>query len=197
MSKRDVHDVIVAAFANPTKLAIITVLSKHEELTVTQLSKYLGVSRPNLYLTVKEMVKDGLLQKPRVRVRHNFLEKFYRLNKQAIREIDPAEQQKRLYSSTPENQTAVIKSMLESMSLFFKLHAEEVTRADETTLNRIAKAVRANQVMIHYSLVSADTYSEALGKIREIIKKTGEKSGEKGELNNTLIILGIPTIGKS
>lgn len=196
MRAKDVHDVMVEAFANPTKLAIITILSKHEELTVTQLSKYLGISRPNLYLTAKEMVRDGLLQKPRVVVRNNFLEKFYRLNKQTIREIDPVEQQKRLDSSTPENQTVVLKSMLESMSLFFKLHAEEVARADEKTLNRMAKAVKEKQVLIHYSLIAADTYSEILAKIRQVIEESREKRKEKGKLDSTLIILGIPTIGK-
>jgi hypothetical protein len=111
-------------------------------MTVTQMSKFVRVGKANLYHFVSQMVRDGLLSKPETLVKKNYVEKYYGLDEKFFEALDPSEQRKRLKAARPEEFKTILQSTLVSIGLDFRLMAEEIARADETTLKQIAKVGR-------------------------------------------------------
>jgi predicted transcriptional regulator len=164
MSKRDIYKILLNTLENPTKLSILMLLTRHRKMTVTQMSKFVGVGKANLYHFVSQMVRDGLLSKPEALVKRNYVEKYYRLDEKFFEALDPSEQRKRLKAARPEELKTILQSTLVSIGLDFRLMAEEIARADEKTLTQIAKAVAEEQIALSYSILSDKAYEHVLAE---------------------------------
>jgi hypothetical protein len=123
-------------------------------MTVTQMSKFVRVGKANLYHFVSQMVRDGLLSKPETLVKKNYVEKYYGLDEKFFEALDLSEQRKRLKAARPEELKTILQSTLVSIGLDFRLMAEEIARADETTLKQIAKSVAEDRITLSYSILS-------------------------------------------
>jgi hypothetical protein len=106
------------------------------------MSKFVRVGKANLYHFVSQMVRDGLLSKPETLVKKNYVEKYYGPDEKFFEALDLSEQRKRLKAARPEEPKTILQSTLVSIGLDFRLMAEEIARADETTLKQIAKVGR-------------------------------------------------------
>src|SRR5215472_7386120 len=112
MPQQSPDRVLFNALENPTKLNIIFLLSRHEKMTVTQMAEHVHVGRPNLYHFVNEMVKDGLLLKPEVQVKRNYVEKYYQLNRKVFESQNQAEHKRLTRAASPEKLNSIIRSGL-------------------------------------------------------------------------------------
>lgn len=197
MSKRDIYEILLNTLENPTKLGILMLLTHHPKMTVTQMSKFIGVSKANLYHFVGQMVKDCILSKPETIVKKNYVEKYYRLDEKFFRALDPAQQRERLKAARPEELKAILQSTLVSLGLDFRLMAEEIATADDKSLKQIAKSVAEEQITLSYSILSDKTYDHILAELKKINRTISEvERREKSSLRgNRVIIVGLPRLG--
>jgi DNA-binding Lrp family transcriptional regulator len=197
MSKRDIYHILLNTLENPTKLGILMLLTHHNKMTVTQMSKLVKVGKANLYHFVGQMVKDGLLTKPEALVKKNYVEKYYSLNESFFEAIDPSEQRKRLKAARPEELKTILQSTLVSLGLDFRLLAEEIARADDRTLRQIARSVAEERITLSYSILTDKAYEHILTELKRVGKTITEvESREKPSLQgNRVILVGLPRFG--
>jgi DNA-binding transcriptional ArsR family regulator len=190
----EIYPALMKAFRNQTKLSIIFLLAGNKKMTVTQMSRDVKVTKANLYHFVKEMVSEGLLSEPEVRVTKNFVEKYYSLNEESFRMADPLEVERRLRRGNLQDLLAMVRSFLTSLGLQFHLLAEEFARADEAELKKIAVGFREQRILLHYSMLSDEAYGYELKEYDRIIKKSIARWGRKEspEPRNRLIMVGLP-----
>src|ERR1700730_9854905 len=197
MSEKRAKVDLLKAFKNPTKLDILMMLAENESMTVTQMSKLLSTSKANLYHFVSEMVKEGLVLKPEVKVKGNYVEKYYRLNAEVFKGVDPEEQRKRIKPSSPEEYRELLQSYFLSMSAYFRMSAERISKADESTMGRVSDFAKAEKTLIVYSTVSDEGYEYALNELRRIVKTIIERWGNKKDVpseKNRLILFAFPDL---
>lgn len=187
---------ILNTLQNPTKLGVLFLLMRHPKLTVTQMSKDIGVSKANLYHFVGQMVQEGLLSKPEVVVRGNYVEKYYRLQWKALASVDPADQKKKVKSMGPEQQREILQAFLASISLVSRLLAQEIRQSDKGTLERIHQAFRSELVSMSYMVLPDTLYQQTIRKLNGVVDETRKDWGGKGLpfKGNRIIILGLPQL---
>jgi predicted transcriptional regulator len=197
MSKRDIYKILLNTLENPTKLSVLMLLTRHPKMTVTQMSKFIGVSKANLYHFVGQMMKDGLLSKPETFVKKNYIEKYYRLDEKFFQALDPSEQRKKLKAAGPEELKTILQSTLVSLGLDFRLMAEEIARADDKALRQIARSVAEERITLSYSILSDKTYSRILAELKRVNKTMAEvEAHEKPSLQgNRVIVVALPRFG--
>src|SRR4029077_4224814 len=196
MSKRDIYKILLNTLENPTKLGVLMLLTHRDKMTVTQMSKLVKVGKANLYHFVGHMVKDGILCKPEALIKKNYVEKYYRLDERFFEGIDPSEQRKRIKSAKPEELKTILQSTLLSIGLDFRLLAEEIARADDNTLEQIARSVAEERITLSYSILPDKAYEYVLAELKRVNKTVidrwgHEKSSMKG---NRLILVGLPRL---
>jgi len=180
------------AMQNPTKLKIIFLLMKHPKLTVTQMSKEIGVSKANLYHFAAKMMKDGLLSEPEVVVKGNYVEKYYTLKWGALESINAVE--RRINSLRPEEQKEVLQTFLVSATFVSRMLADELSRPDKNALAKIHSAYRKNMINTSYLVLPDEVYAEAVRKLNKVVKEILGIYERKKELpgQNRIVILGVP-----
>jgi len=194
MSKRDIYNILLNTLENPTKLSVLMLLTHHDKMTVTQMSKLVKVGKANLYHFVSQMVKDGLLSKPEALVKKNYVEKYYRLDERFFEAIDPSEQRKRLKAARPEELKTILQSTLVSLGLDFRLLAEEIARADDKTLEQIARSVAEERITLSYSILADKAFEYVLAELKRINKTVLDRWGHEKSLlkGNRVILIGLP-----
>ena len=162
------------------------------------MADHVEVTKANLYHFVREMVKDGLLAKPDVKVKKNYVEKYYGLNEAAFRSVDPLEIQRKISEVKPEECRIILQSFLTSLGLHLCLLAEEVKRAEVQKLEAIASAFKNQLIFLHYSILEDAAYTYELKEYNTVIRKSMERWGHKSESlsgkGNRLIIVGLPRL---
>ena len=196
MSKRDIYKILLNTLENPTKLGVLMLLTHRDKMTVTQMSKLVKVGKANLYHFVGQMVKDGILSKPEALIKKNYVEKYYRLDERFFEGIDPSEQRKRIKSAKPEELKTILQSTLLSIGLDFRLLAEEIARADDNTLEQIARSVAEERITLSYSILPDKAYEYVLAELKRVNKTVIDRWGhEKSSLKgNRLILVGLPRL---
>ena len=181
---RDLSSQLVEAFQNPTKLSILLLLLENGRMTVTQMAKVAGVSRPNLYHFVSELVADGLLPEPESIVKGNYVEKYYHIDERTLRQVDRGEQQKKIGSSKPEEIRETLKSFFLTMSLFFRLYAERLSRMnDSSSLENLANETKRHKLTLSYGLMETEEFEFFLAEFQKALRRSEKKFSkkEKGE----------------
>lgn len=196
MPLQDIYSVLLNTFKNTTKVSILFLLSHHGKMTVTQMSKNVGVGKANLYHFVNEMVRDGLLSKPEAVIRKNYVEKYYQLSRKSFGLVDPSEQRKRLKDAKSEEQKTIIQSTLLSLGLYFRLFAEEFAKADTQMIGRMRSAITNEQIALSYLVLPDKAYKYALGELRRVNKTLEERWGseEPSLTGNRLILVAFPQL---
>jgi len=196
MPKTNLYDKLLSVFENPTKLSILMLLSDGGKLTVTQMSRQVGVSKPNLYHFVGEMVKDAILNEPETVVKKNYVEKYYSINKQTLESIDPVEQSKRFNEERPQKQREILKAWLTSMSLYLRLQAEQIDRTEPTRLNTILEATHEKRIVLEHASLGEEAFDYFLSEIRKTSKIVHEKWKHRSNVSNgnILVIVALPKL---
>jgi DNA-binding HxlR family transcriptional regulator len=199
MTEQDIYSKLLKTFQNSTKMSIILLLSENEKMTVTQMAKQVDVTKANLYHFVGEMVRDGLLSKPEVKIRRNYVEKYYSLNEAAFKLADPVVAEEKLREAKPEQYRSLLQSFLTSLGLYFRLFAEEIARADSSKLELISSAFKKQEILLHYSVIGDPAYEYEINEYKKVIKRSIEKWSKKPSTKprNRLIIVGLPRFDAS
>ena len=197
MSKRDIYKILLNTLENPTKLSVLMLLTHHDKMTVTQMSKLVVVGKANLYHFVGQMVRDGILRKPEALVKKNYVEKYYRLDGKFFEALDPSEQRKRIKTARPEELKTILQSTLVSLGLDFRILAEEISSADDKMLKQIARMVAEERITLSYSILPDRAFEYVLAELKRINKTVMEQWGsEKSSLKgNRVILVGLPQFG--
>jgi predicted transcriptional regulator len=200
---RKIYERFLRSFQNPTKLSIMLLLTQKKEMTVTQMSAYIGVTRANLYQTVCELVKDGMVSEPHVQVKKNYVEKYYHLNSVVFKAIDPYELQRRLNQGAGSHEYKdLLESFFTSFSLYFKMYAHLLNTSSAGKLEVIIKGFKEDQILLSTLTLDDARYAEELREIRTLLKKAamfGEKNSKStpkssdyfGE-ENRIFVVGLP-----
>jgi hypothetical protein len=194
MSKRDIYRILLNTFESPTKLSILMLLTHSNKMTVTQMSKLVRVGKANLYHFVGQMVNDGVLSKPESVVKKNYVEKYYRIDEQFFKAINPAEQRKRLKASTPEQLRTILQAAVASIGLDFRLIAEEIAGADDKTLKEISRMVSEEKIAVSYAILPDKAYDSVMTELKRINKimakvESDEKPAFQG---NRVVLVALP-----
>jgi DNA-binding transcriptional ArsR family regulator len=199
MSRHDSTAAVLSALVNPTKLQVLFLLMKHHRLTVTQMSKEIGVSKANLYHFVSQMVKDELLSEPEAEVKGNYVEKYYRLQWNVLASVDPADQRKKVKEMKPEQQREILMAFLASATLVSRMLTDEVSRADKDALKRISQAFQSRLMNMTYMVIPDEVYEGAIKKLNEAVD--GIRKSMKGKRlsfgGNRILVLGVPQLQES
>src|SRR5579884_3002415 len=133
---------LIKAMENPTKLGIILLLLERERMTETQMQKFMGLSRANLYHFVQELVKAKVLTEPESVVKGNYVEKYYRIN--PVLRHSGYEQQKIVLSAGPEE----LRNIISSFFIFhFGLNEKRVLPANSKKLVKMAPEEKRGKMM--------------------------------------------------
>jgi predicted transcriptional regulator len=202
---RRIYERFTRSFQNPTKLSILLLLTQKKEMTVTQMSRYIGVTKANLYHSIVELVKDGLVSEPEIQVKRNYIEKYYHLNLLALRAIDPYELQKRLNQGASSTEYKdLLESFFTSFSLYFKIYAHEMGKAPPEKLEQIMKDFKEERLLLSSLSLEDEQYAYELREIRSLLKKAmlREKTARSngitkrpeyfGEDENKIFIVAMP-----
>ncbi len=147
-------------------------LTQKKEMTVTQMSNYIGVTRTNLYNSIVELVRDGMVSEPEVQVKKNYVEKYYRLNTLAFRAIDPFELQKRLNQGAgPSEYKDLLESFFICFSLYFKIYAHVMSESSREQLEEVSKELKEERILLSALSLDDDEYAYELKEIRTLLKK--------------------------
>ncbi len=194
------YEVLFDALGNSTKTSILLLLSRRKKLTVTQMSKFIKVTRSNLYHFVGEMVKDGLIAEPEVVVRKNHIEKYYSQNPQFWKTIDPFTQEKLMRETlTLEEGRRMLISAFLSLSLQFRMYADEFMNATDEEVARAARQFEIERLMISIWSVDDNVYDMVIprlrGLLKDVISEEEKHPGEKGlPGGNGVYIVGLPRL---
>ena len=188
---RKIYERFTRSFRNPTKLSIMLLLAQKKNMTVTQMSGYIEVTKANLYHSIVELVKDGLVSEPEVQIRKSYIEKYYHLNALVFRAIDPFELQKRLNQDANSTEYKdLLEALFMSFSFYFKIYAHEISKASPEKLEQMIKAVKEENLLLAALSLDDDQYSYELKEMNDILKKSTvrkKRSGLKEPLGKSTI----------
>ncbi len=195
MPKHDIYKVLLNTLGNPTKLSVMMLLSRHDRMTVTQMSKLVKVTKANLYHFVNQMVRDGMLSEPEAVVNKNFVEKFYHLDEKFFKGLDPEKQRKRLRASSPSELKTILQSALVSIGLDLRLIAEELSDADTNTLAKITKLVAEEKIILAYTTLSDKAYDSIVKELKEVNRSVKIDDEVKiSQQKNRVLVVALPRL---
>ncbi len=190
---------LIESFRSQSKLSIIIVLLQNGKMTATQMAKIIGTSRSNMYQSLKEMVEDGILRKPEIKVKKNYVEKYYYPNTELLDDFSLKQQEELLNKKSPEELRDYLISGINSEILRLKIIARQIEMKSDDELRRRFDSLFFDQVLFSNSWLSRKTYEYMVKRIKDIFEEyyknqETEKKQEVGEEKHNLILIGIPEI---
>jgi len=185
-------EVLLKAFKNPTKLAIIALLMKNGQMTVTQLSKVTNTTRPNLYRSIKELVGDGIILKPRIKVKKNYVEKYYELNLKIFDSVKTSQMMGAISRAPASDLRELIISFLFMNSLLSNIFAEQIRTAADDEIENYRRKILDGTILMSYSTLSdssMQTFSKYFNRFIDVLENK-KKTSEKEE--HALVVLSLP-----
>jgi len=189
-------DTFVNNLRNPTKLGIILLLLQKGPMTVTQMSKTLRTTRSNLYQAVAELVSEGLLKEPDIRVKKGYVEKYYSINETTFDTLSESELDSSILSQNFDNLREVLFSFLKSQSFLLNLIAEEVLSSDDNYMREVKEMIQKKFYIASFSKLSDESFSLAVSKLQELLESLTqtENSAPLEKSGNMLLLIGIPSV---
>ncbi len=188
----DLTEAYVQSMKNTTKASIIFQLDRTPEMTATEISKAIDEDVDVIYYHLKYLRKLGLVSKPRVEIRGNYLEKYYSLTPEMRRSSSEAD--KSYYEKLKEMDPIEYKKVLLSTFALLKSvvtgSANQIETADARAIN-VLKEKRNLVVWLTYC--NKELYYQLLEDIKKFTKlpDEGKDSGEKGY---TIALLAMPKL---
>ncbi len=194
METENKYNVMINAFRNPTKLKIITLLTNHDKMTVTGMSKYIKTTRSNIYQNISELLKNNIVLEPEIKVKKNYVEKYYRLNNDFF-DLDEFEIEDKILKLSNDDFRNLSKSFFLAQSMNLNILAEEIDNVSDENIDNIKTDVK-NKIIMTYGSVS-DKFSLELTRVyKNFIKKYDEENkNNKNEKDlNIFMFLIFPKI---
>lgn len=184
---------VLDSFKNNTKLSIIFLLAENESMTVTQMSEHIDVSRSNLYHFVSQLVEDGILNKPEIIPKKNYVEKYYTLNAELFGAVQWDELESHFASMSNEEVRELLRGFLIGQAFNLQMLAERVRVASDGQIEKFKEAMLKQDAFMAYSISQVGDhpdFHDILKRIMEEMEKVNpEKSKKKDELVRSLILV--------
>lgn len=188
-------EIISKTYSNPTKFGIILLLLENHRMTVTQMEKYLGVSRSNIYHFAGQMVSDGILNEPEVVPKKNYVEKYYTLNVDMI-QFKEEDWEEGFNTLAVDDLRVMLSSALLGYSMDLKFHAERLSKASEEEILKLKEWFNESPYSLLYSTMSAIGTEDAkrlLSKMtKELIEGSRNRKKDDSEDVTKLMIVFLP-----
>jgi|GEM_PF-2130110 DNA-binding transcriptional ArsR family regulator len=196
MDSKDRGMTLANSFKNPTKLEIVSVLIQKGKMTVTQMSRIIGTTKSNLYQAIAELVSDGLVNPPEVKVTKNYVEKFYTINEQAFSEVSAEEWKEKLLSLSNEDLRDLIVSFLLTQSVIMKIMAEEFNMLNAPAMENLKEILKLGFMFLSYSKLSNESYIKTSSILKTVEGTLNELEKQDNTKNpkNMLLLVGIPSL---
>ena len=200
MEQPDMYRKMTNLYSNPTKMSILLMLSEYGKMTVTQMSKYVDVTRANLYHSVSQMVNDGFLNEPEVKLKKNYVEKYYTINEEVFGSFDPRAWEEHLAKLTVQELRIMLSTSMAGQSLLLKMASERIADAEPEQIEHIREMFIKGRAWMSYSVMSrksTEKVSEYINKIIEVLSTSepdANASRADRELTRLLIVF-LPLIG--
>ncbi len=180
-------------------------LTQKKEMTVTQMSNYIGVTKTNLYNSIVELVRDGMVSEPVIQVKKNYVEKYYRLNTLAFRAIDPFELQKRYNQGAGSSEyKGLLESFFICFSLYFKIYAHVISESSRDKWEEVSKELKEERILLSALSLDDEQYAYELKEIRTLLKqrliarektarqKTTARASDYFSNDNRIFVIALP-----
>lgn len=176
MNSKDKYEVLIDTYSNQTKMKIIFLLAENEEMTVTQMSSHIDVSRSNLYHAVKQMVQNGILKEPSVRPKDNYVEKFYSLNQEFFGTIDWENLAGSFGTLSTEQVRNLFRSVLMSYAFNLMMLSEKLEYTDPETIDNLKSSFINQAAITLYSSTHVGSYPKAEEHLKKVMDEFGKPS---------------------
>jgi len=191
--KTEPSETLLRAFKNSTKLAIIALLLKNGQMTVTQLSKIIKTTRPNLYRSIRELVDDGVILKPMVKVTRNYVEKYYELNMKIFDSVKSRHIIDAISRIPISDLRELMISFLLMNSLLSSVFVEQVKMATDSEMEVYRQRILDGYILMSFSTLS-DSSMKLFSKYYKQFTDAVEKniSSKKEKEKNALVVFSLP-----
>ncbi len=165
---------------------------KNGQMTVTQLSKVTNTTRPNLYRSIKELVGDGIILKPRIKVKKNYVEKYYELNLKIFDSVKTSQMMGAISRAPASDLRELIISFLFMNSLLSNIFAEQIRTAADDEIENYRRKILDGTILMSYSTLSdssMQTFSKYFNRFIDVLENK-KKTSEKEE--HALVVLSLP-----
>lgn len=188
-------------FSNPTKIGIIMLLAEHNRMTVTEMSKYLNVSKSNLYHFVSQLLSDGVLNEPEVIPKKNYVEKYYTINMEMVETNDQEGWEAYLKDLNPDEARNMLGSALMAYSMNLKIAAEQIYNASDEDIEKVKDWMYNKKGWVSFSSLGEKSSEIAGNGINSLMKELIDRAGSEDEKNekavSRLLVIYLPFLGKT
>lgn len=201
MEQSNKFEILTRTFSNPTKIGIIMLLAEHNRMTVTEMSKYLDVSKSNLYHFVAQLVSDGVLNEPEVIPKKNYVEKYYTVNPEMVGASDEEEWEDYLRDLDDDGIRNMLGSALMGYSMNLKMAAEQIYNASDEDVAKLKDWILTKNGWLSFSSLGEKS-SEKAGKgvsalMKDLMERAGHQEDHQEEAVSRLLIIYLPFLGKT
>lgn len=191
MPQQDNYEIMSSTFSNPTKMGIIMLILEKGKMTVTEMAKYLPVSRSNLYHFVGQMVADGVLNEPEVVPKKNYVEKYYTINLEMFGSVSQEEWASRIRSMPPAELRSLLGSALMGYSMTLKIAADQVYQSTDEDSEKLKDWLLTNDGVLSYSSLSRKSTEIVVDGLNSLFKnliQADRSSAGEEEISRFLVV---------
>jgi len=160
---------LIDTLKNPTRASIFFQLAKKPESTATEISKNLGEDVDVVYYHLKLLRKAGLISKPRVVIKGNYLEKYYSIRsdfkEKLMRSIEKLVVKEKELS--PEEFRKMLIALLTVIQSILASSIKRIEKIDQKIINKMKEEDNIESKII---FCTKERYVQLLSKLREIAR---------------------------
>ena len=187
---------LIDTLKNPTRASIFFQLAKKPESTATEISKNLGEDVDVVYYHLKLLRKAGLISKPRVVVKGNYLEKYYSIRsdfkEKLMRSIEKLVVKEKELS--PEEFRKMLIALLTVIQSILASSIKRIEKIDQKIINKMKEEDNIESKII---FCTKERYVQLLSKLREIARGDILDTFNPIEKEYVILIVAIPKLNEN
>ena len=187
---------LIDTLKNPTRASIFFQLAKKPESTATEISKNLGEDVDVVYYHLKLLRKAGLISKPRVVIKGNYLEKYYSIRsdfkEKLMRSIEKLVVKEKELS--PEEFRKMLIALLTVIQSILASSIKRIEKIDQKIINKMKEEDNIESKII---FCTKERYVQLLSKLREIARGDILDTFNPIEKEYVILIVAIPKLNEN
>jgi len=187
---------LIDTLKNPTRASIFFQLAKKPESTATEISKNLGEDVDVVYYHLKLLRKAGLISKPRVVIKGNYLEKYYSIRsdfkEKLMRSIEKLVVKEKELS--PEEFRKMLIALLTVIQSILASSIKRIEKIDQKIINKMKEEDNIESKII---FCTKERYMQLLSKLREIARGDILDTFNPIEKEYVILIVAIPKLNEN
>ncbi len=194
--KENFVETLIDTLKNPTRASIFFQLAKKPESTATEISKNLGEDVDVVYYHLKLLRKAGLISKPRVVIKGNYLEKYYSIRsdfkEKLMRSIEKLVVKEKELS--PEEFRKMLIAFLTVIQSILASSIKRIEKIDQKIINKMKEEDNIESKII---FCTKERYVQLLSKLREIARGDILDTFNPIEKEYVILIVAVPKLNEN